>query len=55
MKNWKAEIRKVLMSVREQFLSWVDSFTNQFVDSLKNIESSRALKDFIGEDKRLNF
>jgi len=31
MKQWKSEIRKVLMQVREQFLQWIEIFTNQFV------------------------
>jgi hypothetical protein len=28
MKSWKGEIRKALMSVRDQFLKWIDNMTN---------------------------
>ncbi|CDW76656.1 kelch motif family protein [Stylonychia lemnae] len=54
MKSWKNEIRKILMDVRSQFQRWVDVFTNQFILSLKDIENSKDLKEFIGEDRRLN-
>jgi hypothetical protein len=40
IKNWKAEIRKNLISVRDSFIQWIENFTNKFVDSLKNIEKS---------------
>jgi len=53
MKVWKNEIRKSLMAVRAQFLKWIDSFSNQFINSLKDIEKSKDLKEFMGEDKRL--
>ena len=54
MRSWKNEIRKMLMDVRAQFQRWVDIFTNQFILSLKDIENSKDLKEFIGEDRRLN-
>lgn len=28
MKNWKNDIRDNIMKVRNEFVSWVDSFTN---------------------------
>jgi hypothetical protein len=42
------------MSIREQFITWIENFTHQFVSSLKDIERSRDLKEFKGEDRRLN-
>jgi len=27
MKNWKADIRKCLIQVRNEFIKWVDTFT----------------------------
>lgn len=55
MRQWKNEIRKVLMAVREQFQRWVEHFTIQFINSLKDIENSKDLKEFKGEDSRLKF
>jgi regulator of replication initiation timing len=40
--------------VRAQFLKWVDNFTNQFITSLRDIEQSKEVREFIGEDRRLN-
>lgn len=54
MKAWKQEIRKILMNVRQEFQQWTDRFTSQFITSLKEIENSKDLKEFIGEDRRLN-
>ncbi len=51
MKKWKADIRKTLIQVRENFISWVDSFTNRFVESLKNIEKSAEMVKYQGADK----
>ena len=53
MYNWKAEIRKVMMLVRTQFIQWVDHFTQTFVNSLKDIELAEDLREFIGEDRRM--
>ena len=53
MKNWRQEIRKILINVRSEFIQWVDNFTNKFITSLKDIEQSKDLKEFIGEDRRL--
>ena len=39
MKNWKNEIRTTIMKVRNEFVEWVDSFTQQTIKSLKGIES----------------
>ena len=49
MKNWKNEIRNVIMSVRNEFVDWVDAFTNQTIKSLKGIEGQqRELSDLGG-------
>jgi hypothetical protein len=53
MKNWRQEIRRILINVRSEFIQWVDNFTNKFITSLKDIEQSKDLKEFIGEDRRL--
>jgi hypothetical protein len=31
MKNWKREIRTKLVKVRNDFVGWIDNFTNQFI------------------------
>eukprot|EP00347_Sterkiella_histriomuscorum_P001097 403373339 len=54
MKIWKNSIRQIIMDVRSMFQRWVDTFTNQLINSLKDIEASKDLKDFTGEDRRLN-
>jgi hypothetical protein len=46
MKKWKSEIRKCLIEVRGTFIQWIDSFTNRFVDSLKNLEKSSEMMKF---------
>jgi len=35
MKNWKNEIRSTIMKVRNEFVEWVDTFTNSTIKSLK--------------------
>ena len=46
MKNWKNEIRNSIMRVRNEFVEWVDTFTQSTIKSLKGIESqSRELSD----------
>ena len=39
MKKWKLDIRSNLINVRNEFVGWVDFFTNQFIRQLKNIET----------------
>ena len=48
MKGWKLKIRESLMKVRNDFVDWVDGFTQQFVRSLKGIESQQELADLGG-------
>jgi hypothetical protein len=48
MKNWKNQIRNSLIKVRNDFVSWVDSFTNQFIKSLKTIDGQGELADMGG-------
>jgi hypothetical protein len=49
MKNWKNEIRNSIMRVRNEFVDWVDIFTQSTIKSLKGIESqSRELSDLGG-------
>ena len=49
MKSWKNEIRNSIMRVRNEFVEWVDIFTQSTIKSLKGIESqSRELSDLGG-------
>ena len=49
LKNWKNEIRNSIMRVRNEFVEWVDTFTQSTIKSLKGIESqSRELSDLGG-------
>ena len=52
IKEWKEGIRDTLISVKMQFVDWIENFTNKFVKSLNKIEQSRDLINFVGEDKR---
>ena len=52
IKEWKESIRKTLIDVKDEFVEWIDTFTNKFVKSLNKIEQSRELVNFVGEDKR---
>ena len=36
--EWKETIRGTLIQVKEQFVDWIDNFTNKFVKSLNKIE-----------------
>ena len=38
IKEWKEGIRDTLIQVKEQFVDWIDNFTNKFVKSLNKIE-----------------
>lgn len=53
IKKWKQEIRGCLMRVRERFNENVDKFIYTFGQLFKDVEMSNDLKDFRGEDKRL--
>ena len=53
IKQWKLEIRKKLMKVRETFIQDIDKFIYQFGAVFKNVENSPNLYEFRGEDKRL--
>ena len=52
IKEWKENIRQTLIEVKNEFVEWIDTFTNKFVKSLNKIEQSRELVNFVGEDKR---
>jgi len=43
VQEWKTNIRKVLLSVKAQFIDWVETFTNKFFKSLHKIDSSKEL------------
>ncbi len=48
LKKWKQDIRANLVKVRNEFVDWVDCFTNQFIKQLKNIETQKDLADLGG-------
>lgn len=53
IRDWKRAMRRTLLDVRQQFVDWIDSFTNKFVKSLAKIECSKELADFQHEDSKL--
>ena len=53
MKDWKLGMRKTLLDVRQQFVDWIDNFTNKFIKSLSKIEQSKELLEFQNEDSKL--
>ena len=52
IRNWKEGIRDTLVKVKNEYIEWIESFTNKFVKSLNKIEQSRELIGFVGEDKK---
>lgn len=52
IRNWKEGIRDTLVKVKQEYIEWIESFTNKFVKSLNKIEQSRELIGFVGEDKK---
>ena len=48
MKIWKNRIRTTLIKVRNDFVGWIDSFTNQFINSLKTVDGHGELADLGG-------
>ena len=53
IKDWKEDIRDVLLRVKAQMISFIDDFTERFVRQIAKIESQRReLLNFVGEDRR---
>ena len=52
IRRWKEGIRDTLVKVKNEYIEWIESFTNKFVKSLNKIEQSRELISFVGEDKK---
>jgi len=50
--KWKEGIRDTLVKVKNEYIEWIENFTNKFVKSLNKIEQSRELIGFVGEDKK---
>jgi hypothetical protein len=53
IKQWKYQIRRSLMDIRDKFNQSIDKFIIQFGTVFKNVEMSNDLMEFRGEDKRL--
>ena len=52
IRKWKEGIRDTLIKVKQEYIEWIENFTNKFVKSLNKIEQSRELISFVGEDKK---
>lgn len=53
IKDWKEDIRDVLLRVRSQMINFIDDFTERFVRQIAKIEQQRReLSTYIGEDRR---
>lgn len=52
IRRWKEGIRDTLVKVKNEYIEWIESFTNKFVKSLNKIEQSRELNPYVGEDKK---
>ena len=50
--KWKEGIRETLVKVKNEYIEWIKSFTNKFVESLNKVEQNRELISFVGEDKK---
>ena len=53
MRDWKNQIRTCLMKIKERFNASIDKFIYEFGKVFKNVEQSKDLRDFKGEDNRL--
>lgn len=53
IRDWKTNIRKILLDTKQTFVDWIDNFTYKFVKSLNKIECSKELGEFQHEDSRL--
>ena len=53
--TWKEDIRDMIMRVREQFLNFIDEFTMTLKKQLDDIEKSKEMKEFVGEDRRQEY
>ena len=53
--TWKEDIRDMIMRVREQFFNFIDEFTMTLKKQLDDIEKSKEMKEFVGEDRRQEY
>lgn len=53
--KWKEDIRDMIMRVREQFLCFIDEYTQTLKQQLNDIEQQADMRDFIGEDRRQEY
>ena len=53
--TWKEDIRDMIMRVREQFIIFIDEYTQTMKQQLNEIEQQAEMKDFIGEDRRQEY
>ena len=53
IRDWKEDIRDVLLRVRQQMIEFIENFTERFIKQIGKIESDRReLATFVGEDRR---
>ena len=53
--KWKEDIRDMIMRVREQFLCFIDEYTQTLKKQLNDIEQQADMRDFIGEDRKQEY
>lgn len=54
IKSWKAKVRASLMEIRDQFNKYIEQFIELFGEKFKDVEFSKDLLEFRGEDKKLS-
>ena len=52
IRKWKEGIRDTLIKVKEEYIEWIENFTNKFAKSCNKLDQSRELISFVGEDKK---
>ena len=52
IKNWKNEIRNILLTTKKEFIKHINDYADQFVLSLAAADHAENLIPFLGEDKR---
>lgn len=53
VKDWKQQIRQILLQVKKEFNEWIEILTNKFVNSLRKIEDAPDLKQYANNDRQV--
>lgn len=54
IREWKDDIRDMLQTIQEDFFRMIREYTRKFINSLKNIETTAKLENYVNEDLRQN-